>query len=116
MKDTRQLGNSTTCLKTPVSSFATLSAQPQCLPTINYAYTAPFTEDSKITHEQAFKALHAKARAPVKFIPALSSNEILEETPEFIKRRATTKTGEVLVEDIYLYAPSLVQSCHTSPT
>ncbi|KAG9094968.1 hypothetical protein FRC06_010294 [Ceratobasidium sp. 370] len=65
-------------------------------------------EDSKITREQVFEALRAKARAPVKFIPAFASCEVFEETPTFIKRKVITKSGKTMLEDIDLYAPSWV--------
>ncbi|KAF8608232.1 hypothetical protein BDV93DRAFT_603086 [Ceratobasidium sp. AG-I] len=76
--------------------------------TMNFAYTVPFPKVTKITKEQAFEALRAKARDPLKFVPLFVACEVLEETPTYIKRKATTTTGEVLTEDIDLYKPSLV--------
>ncbi|KAG9100970.1 hypothetical protein FRC06_003485 [Ceratobasidium sp. 370] len=74
----------------------------------NFAYTAPFPTDSKITKEQAFEALRIKCREPMKFIPVIVACEVLEETPTFMKRKATTSDGKVMVEDMDLYAPTLV--------
>ncbi|KAG9095649.1 hypothetical protein FS749_010037 [Ceratobasidium sp. UAMH 11750] len=74
----------------------------------NFAYTVPFPTDSKITKEQAFEALRIKCREPMKFVPTIVACEVLEETPTFIKRKATTKDGKVMVEDMDLYAPTLV--------
>ncbi|KAG8699527.1 hypothetical protein FRC09_006570 [Ceratobasidium sp. 395] len=74
----------------------------------NFAYTAPFPKDTKITKEQAFEALRIKSREPMKFVPAIVACEVLEETPTFIKRKATTKDSRVMVEDIDLYQPTLV--------
>ncbi|KAG8696656.1 hypothetical protein FRC08_007013 [Ceratobasidium sp. 394] len=74
----------------------------------NYAYTVEFPKDSKITREQAFEALRAKARAPMRFIPVFVSSEVLEETPTFIKRKTVSNMGATMTEDIDLYAPALV--------
>ncbi|KAG8742317.1 hypothetical protein FRC10_001676 [Ceratobasidium sp. 414] len=74
----------------------------------NFAYTAPFPVDTKITQEQAFEALRVKCREPMKFVPVIVGCEVLEETPIFIKRKATMSDGKVMAEDIDLYAPTLV--------
>ncbi|CAE6530037.1 unnamed protein product [Rhizoctonia solani] len=73
----------------------------------NYAYTAPFPKDSKISWDQAFEALRHKARAPMPFVPLIASCEVLEEKPNYIKRKVTLKGGAQMTEDIDLYAPSL---------
>ncbi|KAH7341796.1 hypothetical protein B0J17DRAFT_714965 [Rhizoctonia solani] len=73
----------------------------------SYAYTVPFPKDSKITSAQAFEALRYKARAPMAFVPAITSAEVLEENPNYIKRKAGLKNGDEMTEDIDLYAPSL---------
>lgn len=77
--------------------------------TINFAYTVPFPKDTKITQEQAFEALRIKCREPMKFVPVIVACEVLDETPTTMKRKATIKTGEVMVEDMELYKPSLVR-------
>jgi hypothetical protein len=74
----------------------------------NYAYTAPFPKDSKISSEQAFEALRHKAREPMSFVPVIASCNVLEENPKYIKRKVALKTGLEMTEDVDLYAPSLV--------
>jgi hypothetical protein len=74
----------------------------------NFAYTVAFPSDTKITKEQAFEALRIKCREPMRFVPVIVACEVLEETPTFIKRKATTKDGKVMIEDMDLYPPSLV--------
>ena len=84
--------------------------------TFSFAYTVPFPKDSKITQEQAFEGLRIKARSPMRFVPMITECEVLEETPTTLKRKATTKSGASTVEDIDLYAPSLVsinRACRT---
>ncbi|KAF8668029.1 hypothetical protein RHS04_09166 [Rhizoctonia solani] len=73
-----------------------------------YAYTVPFPKDSKLTWAQAFEAMRYKAAAPMSFVPSIAAAEILEQSSEFIKRNTTMKTGAQVVEEIHLYAPSLV--------
>ncbi|CAE6371992.1 unnamed protein product [Rhizoctonia solani] len=73
----------------------------------SYAYTVPFPKDSKISRAQAFEALRHKARAPMDFVP-ITSCEVLEENPKYIKRKVALKNGQTMTEDIDLYAPSLV--------
>ncbi|KAH7334707.1 hypothetical protein B0J17DRAFT_630697 [Rhizoctonia solani] len=73
-----------------------------------YAYTVPFPKDSKISWDQAFEALRHKARAPMPFVPMIASCEVLEERPNYIKRKVALKNGSQMTEDIDLYAPSLV--------
>ncbi|EUC64825.1 kinase domain protein [Rhizoctonia solani AG-3 Rhs1AP] len=72
----------------------------------SYAYSVPFPKDSKITWSQAFEALRYKARAPMAFVPAIASAEVLEENPTYIKRKTGMKSGVEMIEDINLYAPS----------
>ncbi|CAE6365231.1 unnamed protein product [Rhizoctonia solani] len=74
----------------------------------NYAYTVPFPKDSKISWAQAFEALRHKARDATPFVSAVASCEVLEETPKYIKRKVALKTGLEMIEEIDLYAPSLV--------
>ncbi|CAE6527962.1 unnamed protein product [Rhizoctonia solani] len=73
----------------------------------NYAYTVPFPKGSKITSAQAFEVLRSKARAPMAFVPAIASVEVLEENPTYIKRKIGLKNGDEVTEDIDLYAPTL---------
>jgi hypothetical protein len=74
----------------------------------NYAYTTAFPKDSKITWAQAFEGLRYKAAAPMTFVPAIAAAEVLEQNSGYIKRDTTLKTGDKFLEDIHLYAPSLV--------
>ncbi|GAB1527988.1 kinase domain protein [Rhizoctonia solani] len=74
----------------------------------SYAYTTPFPKGSKITWAEAFEALRYKAAAPMSFVPAIAAAEVLEQNAEYIKRKTTMKTGVQMLEDIHLYAPSLV--------
>ncbi|CAE6412377.1 unnamed protein product [Rhizoctonia solani] len=74
----------------------------------SYAYTVPFPKDSKISSAQAFEALRHKAREPMAFVPVIASCEVLEENTTYIKRHVALKTGVEMIEDIDLYAPSLV--------
>ncbi|QRV84140.1 hypothetical protein RhiJN_12156 [Ceratobasidium sp. AG-Ba] len=76
--------------------------------TYNSAYTAPFPSDTKITIDQAFEALRIKCREPMKFVPAIVACDVLEETSTFIKRKATTRDGKEMLEDMDLYKPALV--------
>lgn len=80
---------------------------------MNFAYTIPFPKDTKVTQEQAFEALRIKCREPMKFVPMFVACEVLEETPTTMKRKATTTTGEVLLEDMELYKPTLVCTVYT---
>ncbi|KAG9096646.1 hypothetical protein FRC06_008454, partial [Ceratobasidium sp. 370] len=66
----------------------------------SYAYIAEVPEDSKITREQVFEALRAKARAPMRFIPVFISSEVFEETHTFIKCKTMSETGITTVENI----------------
>lgn len=75
---------------------------------LNFAYTVPFPKDTKITQEQAFEALRIKCREPMKFVPMIVACEVLDETPTTMRRKATMKTGQVMIEDMVLYKPSLV--------
>ncbi|CAE6470924.1 unnamed protein product [Rhizoctonia solani] len=74
----------------------------------SYAYSAPFPKDSKLSWDQAFEALRHKARAPMPFVPVIASCEVLEDKPNYIKRKVALKNGSQMTEDIDLYAPSLV--------
>lgn len=78
--------------------------------TFNFAFTAPFPKGATITPAQAFEALRIKAREPARFIPAIEACEVLEETPTYLKRKATIKGKGEIVEDVYLYAPALVRT------
>ncbi|KAF8608234.1 hypothetical protein BDV93DRAFT_603088 [Ceratobasidium sp. AG-I] len=74
----------------------------------SFAYTVPFPKESKITQEQAFEGLRLKARAPTRFIPMITGCEVLDETPNTLKRKVTTKSGASTIENIEYYGPSLV--------
>ncbi|CAE6526711.1 unnamed protein product [Rhizoctonia solani] len=73
----------------------------------SYAYTIPFPKDSKITLSQAFEALRHKCRAPMAFVPAITSSEVLEDSPTFIKRKVGMRSGVEMTDEIDLYAPTL---------
>lgn len=89
------------CLTLPSSLTAVMSV-------FNFAYTVPFPKDSKITWAQAFEGLRFKARDPLRFVPLIAACEVYEETPTYIKRKVSLKTGTEMVEDVSLHEPSLV--------
>ncbi|CAE6445831.1 unnamed protein product [Rhizoctonia solani] len=74
----------------------------------SHAYTVAFPKDSKITWSQAFEGLRYKAGVPMSFVPAIAAAEVLEQNSGYIKRHTTLKNGAQMLEDIHLYAPSLV--------
>ncbi|CAE6472054.1 unnamed protein product [Rhizoctonia solani] len=76
--------------------------------TFNYSYTIGFPKNTKITMTQAFEALRIKCREPMKFVPVIVGCEVIEESPTYIKRSITLNTGEGVIEEVYLYTPSLV--------
>ncbi|EIM84096.1 DUF1857-domain-containing protein [Stereum hirsutum FP-91666 SS1] len=60
-----------------------------------------------LTADQLWKGLVIKSREPQRFLEFFESCEIVKDEGTLISRRAKTKTGQIIEEDVHLYEPTI---------
>ncbi|EIM84092.1 DUF1857-domain-containing protein [Stereum hirsutum FP-91666 SS1] len=60
-----------------------------------------------LTIDQLWKGLVIKAREPHRFLEIFESCEVVKEEGTLISRRAKTRTGQIIAEDVHLYEPTI---------